>query len=153
MTSVFYIFNFFKIVCIIIYAILPTLIVKLDCMRVLFPGFRQNPRLLLPAFLQSHARCRRNFPWNISALFRQRYQKAFLKLDVTSSPVISIKLWFSSKISLPASLLLTENKFNNLNHNELSFSSITFSSSRINGKEILKTDPWPRTLSTVIFPW
>lgn len=28
-----------------------------------------------------------------------------------------------------------------------------FSSSRINGKEILKTDPWPRTLSTVILPW
>ena len=44
-------------------------------------------------------------------------------------------------------------KFNNLNHNERSLSSITFSSSRINGKEILKTDPWPRTLSTVIFPW
>ena len=44
MTSVFCIFNFFKIVCIIIYAILPArftvnvsaLIVKLDCMRVLF---------------------------------------------------------------------------------------------------------------------
>ena len=56
MTSVFFIFNFFKIVCIIIYAILPArftpaLIVKLDCMRVLFPGFRQNSRLLLPAFL------------------------------------------------------------------------------------------------------
>lgn len=59
MTSVFYIFNFFKIVCIIIHVILPVrftvnvsaLIIKLDCMRVLFPGFKQNPRLLLPAFL------------------------------------------------------------------------------------------------------
>ena len=59
MTSVFYIFNFFKIVCNIIYAILPArfkvnvsaFIVKLDCMRVLFSGFKQNPRLLLPAFL------------------------------------------------------------------------------------------------------
>lgn len=59
MTSVFCIFNFFKIVFIIIYAIIPARftvnvsapIVKLDCMRVLFPGFRKNPRLLIPAFL------------------------------------------------------------------------------------------------------